>query len=181
MSLLEVTLSFKMSRLSFSSKLNWGSYIISIATTAPKKIEALIRSVKFLSSEVALYLYKFFIRPCIEYCFHVWAGAPNCYLDMPDKIHKWVCRTVGRSIAVSLEPLSHRPNLASLSLLYKYYFRRCLSELAELVPVPHSRGWSTRYSNMLHDFYVTMFLDVVRMSMAQLFLSPTCKMFSFDL
>ena len=35
--------------LAFSSKLDWGSYIISIAATASKKIGALIRSMKFLS------------------------------------------------------------------------------------------------------------------------------------
>ena len=44
--------------LKFSSKLDWGSYIISIAKTASKKTEALIRSMKGLTSEVALYLYK---------------------------------------------------------------------------------------------------------------------------
>ena len=47
-----------MLELTFSSKLNWDSYIISIAKTASKKIEALIPSVKCLSPEVALYLYK---------------------------------------------------------------------------------------------------------------------------
>ena len=50
--------SSKMLGLTFSSKLNWGSYIISIAKTASKKIGALIHSMKFLSPEVALYLYK---------------------------------------------------------------------------------------------------------------------------
>ena len=54
--------------LTFSSKLNWGSYIISIAKTAFKKIGTLTGSMKFLSPEVALYLYKTTIRPCIEYC-----------------------------------------------------------------------------------------------------------------
>ena len=42
--------------LTFSSKLDWGSYIISIAKTTSKKIEAFIRSIKFFSPEVALYL-----------------------------------------------------------------------------------------------------------------------------
>ena len=42
--------------LSFSSKLDWGSYIFFIAKTASKKIGALIRSMNFLSSEVAMYL-----------------------------------------------------------------------------------------------------------------------------
>ena len=49
---------FKMLGLTFSSKLDWGSYIISIAKPASKKIGALIRSVKFLSSVIALYLCK---------------------------------------------------------------------------------------------------------------------------
>ena len=52
--------------LTFSSKLDWGSYITSIAKSASKKIGALIRSLKFLSPEVALYLYKSAIRPCME-------------------------------------------------------------------------------------------------------------------
>ena len=54
-SVLEEKLSLKMLGLTFSSKLDWGSYIISIAKTASKKIGALIRSMKFLSPEVALY------------------------------------------------------------------------------------------------------------------------------
>ena len=63
--------SFKMLGLTFSGKLGWGSYIISIAKIASKKIGALIRAMKFLSPEVALFLYKSTIRPCMEYCCHV--------------------------------------------------------------------------------------------------------------
>ena len=65
---LEEKSSFKMLRLTFSPKLDWGFYIISIAKTASKKIRALIRSMNFLSTEAALYLYKSTIRPCMEYC-----------------------------------------------------------------------------------------------------------------
>ena len=70
-SVLEEKSSFKMLGLTFSSKLDWGSYIISIAKTASKKIGALIRSMKFLSPEVALHLYKSTICPCMECCCHV--------------------------------------------------------------------------------------------------------------
>ena len=87
--------SFKILRLTFSSKLDWGSYIISVAKTTSKKIGTLIRSMKFLSSEVALYLYKFTIQPCNEYCYHVWVGAPSCFLELLDKLQKRICRTVG--------------------------------------------------------------------------------------
>ena len=48
-SVLEEKSSFKMLGLTFSSNLDWGPYIISIAKTASKKIGALIRSMKFLS------------------------------------------------------------------------------------------------------------------------------------
>ena len=55
-SVLEKKSSFKMLGLSFSCKLDWGSYIISIAKFAFKKIEALSCSVKCLSPGVAQYL-----------------------------------------------------------------------------------------------------------------------------
>ena len=119
-SVLEEKTSFRMLGLTFSSELGWGSYSISIAKTASKKIGSLIRSMKFLSPEVALYLYKSTIRPCMEYCCQVWAGAPNCYLELLDKLQKRICRTVGPSLAASLEPLAHRQNVASLSLFYRY-------------------------------------------------------------
>ena len=54
-SVLEEKSSLKMLGLTFFSKLDWVSYIVSIG--------ALIRSMKFFSPEVALYLYKSTIRP----------------------------------------------------------------------------------------------------------------------
>ena len=73
--------SCKILGLTFFSKFYWGSYIISIVKTTSKKIGALIRSVKCLSSEAALYLYKSTIRPCMEYCCHVWAGSLPLILE----------------------------------------------------------------------------------------------------
>ena len=142
--------------LTFSSKLDWGSYIISTATTASIKIGVLIHSMKFLSSEVVLYLYKSTICSCMECCCHIWAGAPSCSLELLCKLQKQMCRTVGPSLAASLEPLAHRQNVASLSLFYRYYFGRCSSELAQLVPLPFSQGRFTCYSDRLHDFSVTI-------------------------
>ena len=159
---LEENSSFKMLGLTFSSKLDWGSYIISIARTASRKIGALIRSMKSLFPEVAQYPYKATIRPCMEYCCHFWAGTPSCYLELLDKLQKWICRTVGPSLATSLESLVHRRNLAGLSPFYRYYFGRCSSGL---VPLTYSRGMSTRYSDRLHDFQ-SPFPDVTRMSMS---------------
>ena len=111
-SVLDKKSSFKMLGSTFYSKLDWGSSIISVVKTASKKILALIRSMKFLSPEVALCLYKSTIRPCREYCCHVWAGAPICYLELLDKLQKGICKTVGPSLAASLEPLAHCRNVA---------------------------------------------------------------------
>ena len=80
--------------------------------TASKKIEALIRLIRFLFPEVAHYLCKFIIQPCMEYYCHVQAGAPICYLDMLDKLQKRVCSTVVPTLADSLEPLVHFDNVA---------------------------------------------------------------------
>ena len=60
---------------------------------------------KFLSPEVGLYVYKSTIQPCMEYCYHVWTGASSCYLELIDKLQKRICRTVGPSLAASLESL----------------------------------------------------------------------------
>ena len=92
----------------------------------------------------------------MEYCCHVWAGTPSHYLELLDKLQKRICRTVGPPLAASLESLTHNRNAASLSLFYRHYFGRYSSELAQLVPLPNSRGRSARYSDRLHDFSATI-------------------------
>ena len=114
-SALEEKSSFKMLRL-ISSKLDCGSYIMSTAKTVSKKIGGCVRSMKFISPEVVLYLYKSTIHPCMEYCCHVWAGAPSCYLELLDKLQKRICRVVGPSLAASLESLA-----ASLKLIVEMW------------------------------------------------------------
>ena len=57
-SVLEEKPSFKILVLTFSVKSDRDTYIISIAKNASKKIGALISTIKFLSPEIAMYLYK---------------------------------------------------------------------------------------------------------------------------
>ena len=135
---------------SASSKLNWSSYIAFVAKTASNNIETLIRSIKLLCPDFALYIFKSAIRPRMEY----WCYAPTSYVDMLDKLQKPVRRTVAPTLAASLELLAIDGNEASLSPLYRYYFGRCSSELAAPFPLPYSRGKSTWCSNRLHDFSV---------------------------
>ena len=126
--------------VSFSSKLDRGSYIIFIAKTTSKKTETFYEvSMKFLSPDVALYLCKSTIWPFMEYCCHVLAGALSCYLELLNKFQKWICRTVGPSLAASLE---------HLSFFYMFYFGGFL--------LCYSSGRSTDYSYRLYDFSVTI-------------------------
>ena len=81
-----------------------------------------------------------------------------------DKLQKQVCQTVSPSPDASLEPLAHCHNIVSLSLFYRYYFGRCSFELAELAPLPCSRGRSTRYS--ISSNFLLPFLHVIRMSVS---------------
>ena len=83
---LKENISFKV--MPFSTKLGWGSYMISFAKTASKRIGVLIGSVTFLPPEVALYHYESTIRPCMEYYRDVWTVAPGCYLEMLDNPQK---------------------------------------------------------------------------------------------
>ena len=116
--------------LDFLSLLTWtGVVALSPLLKLPPKKLRLDWLCEFRSPEVALYLCKSTLRPCMEYFCHVWAGAPSCYLNMLDKLHKRVFRNVEFSLSASLEPLAHRRNIAILGIFCSYYFGRCLSEL----------------------------------------------------
>ena len=141
---------------------------------------------KILSSVVTVYLYKSTIHACIEYCCHIWAGVPSCYLELLDKLQKRICRTVGPLFAASLEPLAHCQNVARLSRFYRYYFGRCSSELVQLVVLPFSQGRSIYYSDRLHDFSVTVprcyYVNSFFPCTARLwnFLSVECFLLTYD-
>ena len=101
----------------------------------------------------------------MEYCCHIWPGAPSCYLELLDKLQKQICRTAGPSLGASLEPLAHCKNVASLSLFYKYYFGRSSSELTQPVPLPFLEGGLLV---ILIDcmIFLSPLLDVTRVSMS---------------
>ena len=41
------------------------------------------------------------IQPCMEYCCcHVWARTPSCFLELFDKLQKWIYKTFAPSLAV---------------------------------------------------------------------------------
>ena len=122
------------------SLLNWiGPLKLSLLSKlTPRKLEPWM--VLWISSPgVALYFYKSTKCLFMEYCCHIRTGAPSYYLEFLDKLEKQISRSVSPSLTMSLEPLAHCWNVASLSLFYRYYFGRCLSELAKQVPLLFTR------------------------------------------
>ena len=99
----------KMLGLTFSSKVDWGSYIISIAKTASEKIGAFISSMKFLLLRL-FSIYKSAIRSWMEYCCHVWAGGSSSCKN------RYAVLLVPNLLPL-LNSLAHRRNAASLWML----------------------------------------------------------------
>ena len=80
--------------------------------------------------------------------------APIYYLVLSDKLLKQIAGLFILQLVLFLTLGSLWK--CDLSLFYRYYFARCSSELAQLVPLPFLRGRSTHYSDRLHDFSVTI-------------------------
>ena len=64
---------------------------------------------------------KLSFKPAWNTVVYAWYGAPNYYLDILDKQQKWACGSVGHAFAASLEAFAYCWNIASLSLIYRYF------------------------------------------------------------
>ena len=74
---LDIWSSFTQLDISVSSNLTWKPHIISIAKHASQELGFLSRACGYFSPSQLLTIYKSQIRPSLEYCSHVWGGAPN--------------------------------------------------------------------------------------------------------
>lgn len=64
------------------------------AKLASKKLSVLNRSKQYFTSRQLMVLYKAQVRPHMEYCSHLWAGAPACQLSPLDSIQRRAVRLV---------------------------------------------------------------------------------------
>ena len=115
---------------------------------------SLFRSRKFRTPEACLHLYKSTIRPIMEHCCHFWSGAPKSHLSLLDRVQHRMKKLVGSALYSTLEPLSQRRDVASLSLFYRYYFGRCSDGLHTSMFPTFVASRSTRRVNSLHSFCV---------------------------
>ena len=95
-----------------------------------------------------------FIRPCLEYCSHIWGSSP--YTSLLDRIEsKAICLIGDHTLTSTLDHPSLRRKVASLSLFYRYYFGHCSDELAACIPPPMARSRSTR-ATFAHNYCVEL-------------------------
>ena len=120
------------------------------------KLVRLFPSRNFLSPESILHLPKAAIRPCMEYCCYIWAGASTSCLRLLDRIQRRIINLIGPNLLLTLHSLSHRRNVASLFLFYKYLYGFCSDELKSLPPAIKTFNCVTRYSTNAHHMTVQL-------------------------
>ena len=141
--------------LQISSSLSWRDHIVQIAKSASKKLGVLFRCKQYFNSAQLFKLYTGFIRPCLEYCSHIWGSSP--YTSLLDRVESKAIRLISDpSLTSTLDPLSLRRKVASLSLFYRYYFGHCSDELAACIPPPMARPRSTRQATFAHNYCVEL-------------------------
>ena len=141
--------------LSFNPEFVWKGHIASLAKSASQKLGILFRFRKYFTPKQLLALYVGKIRPCMEYCSHIWGNSPGT--ELLDRVQSKAFRLISSPpLTSALLSLSLRRRVASLSLFYRYYFGRCSLELQSCVPPPLVRTRSTRQASHAHPFSVTL-------------------------
>jgi hypothetical protein len=142
--------------LTFDSRLSWFSHISNIARAASMKIGALFRIRHYFTPEQLLAIYKGFIRPCMEYCSHVWGGSQATRLL--ERIERRAMRLINSDyLCRSLDSLSLRRTVGALTIFYRYYHGYCSEELAACIPPPvRPTGYRTRQAVAMHEWCVQL-------------------------
>ena len=141
--------------LTISSDLSWKDHIISLAKVASQKIGVLFRFRNYFTADQLLTVYLSFIRPGIEYCSHIWGFSSSCHLL--DRIQDKAIRLINKpDLTNKIPPLSVRRNVASLCLLYRYFFHSCSDELAGCVFDLKQFRRETRLAGLSHPYYLDL-------------------------
>src|ERR1044072_5801936 len=107
------------------------------------------------SSKVEYALYRGVVRPCLEYASHIWGGSTHTAIL--EKVKSRAFRLINSpAFTNSLQSLSSRRIVPSLSLYYRYYNGHCSSEFSRRMPPPLRRARATRLSTHSHPFSVQL-------------------------
>ena len=149
--------SLSMLGVTIDNKLSFKQHINSIAISAARKLGFLFRAKSYFTSARRLTLYKSQVRPVMEYCSHVFAGASDNSLKILDGLQRKVIRLIDDpELTANFQSLSHRRAVGSLSLFYRYYFGLCSSKLQKIVPRPVVYRKNTRKAPNLNPYLVSI-------------------------
>ncbi|RVE47192.1 hypothetical protein evm_008160 [Chilo suppressalis] len=128
-----------------SSDVQFRDHLEGKAKLASKKLGVLNRSTMYFTPAHRLQLYKAQIRPHMEYCSHLWAGAPQYQLLPLDRIQRRAARIVDdQDLSDQLDPLALRRDVATLCIFYRIYHGECSEELFGLIPAAAFRHRTSR-------------------------------------
>ena len=143
--------------MTFTRDMNWHQHVTDIAKAASQKLSFLFRDRQYFSSSNLFTLYKAQIRPCLEYCSHIWGAAPPTTLKILDSIQRRSIRLINDpTLTATLPILAHRLAVGDLSLFYRYFNGRCSEELKSIVPPLERPQRINRHSTAMHSHSVQL-------------------------
>ncbi|VVD05208.1 unnamed protein product [Leptidea sinapis] len=102
---------------------------------ASKKLGVINRARQYFKPAHILALNKSQVRLHMEYCCHLWSGAPQYPLDPFDRLQRRAARIVGDLVLCErLDHLALRRDVASLCVFYRIYHGECSDELYDIIP-----------------------------------------------
>ena len=91
---LDISSSFTQLGLSISSNLTWKPHLNSLAKHESQSLGFLSRARGYFSPSQLLTMLKSQIHPFMEYCSHVWGGAPKSSLHLLDIVQSKAIRHI---------------------------------------------------------------------------------------
>ena len=106
----------------------------------------------------------------MEYFSPVWGGGGSVALGLLEKIQSRARVLIIRpSLTNQLPSLELRRNVASLSLIYRYFYGHCLDELLGIIPLLPLRGRSARGMESAHSLTLTISAGLPQSSKSSFF------------
>ncbi|CAF4937092.1 unnamed protein product [Pieris macdunnoughi] len=157
--LLKATASIGILGVDISNDVQFRGHLEGKAKLASKKLGVLSKARRYFTPGHRMQLYKAQIRPHMEYCSHLWAGAPQYQLLPLDRIQRRAVRIVDdQSLSERHDPLALRRDVGSLCIFYRIYHGECSEELFGLIPAAEFHHRTSRQNTKLHPYH----LDVRR-------------------
>ncbi|XP_045492437.1 uncharacterized protein LOC123691896 [Colias croceus] len=152
---LSVKSSIAILGVNISDDVQFRDHLEGKASLASKKLGVLYRAKQYFRPDHLLLLYKAQIRPHMEYCSHLWAGAPLYQLLPLDRVQRRAVRMIGDPrLSDRLDPLALRRDIASLCVFYRIYHGECSEELFEFIPAAEFHHRSARHKANFHPHHL---------------------------